>query len=74
MISSNVETNDVDDGEGDIESPKATTAPSAGTPRRTASLGKQAVETPCQASKTQERHASSTNPVGDLASHKRAPA
>jgi hypothetical protein len=62
MISSDVETIDIDDGEGDVKSPKATAAPS---------LGKQAVEMPRQASKTQERPASSTNPVGDLGSHKR---
>jgi hypothetical protein len=70
-ISSDVETNNVDDGEGDVMSPKATTAPSAGTPRRMVSRGKQAVETPRQASKTQECPASSTDPVGDLGSHKR---
>jgi hypothetical protein len=34
MISSDVETIDVDNGEGDVESPKATMAPFAGTPRR----------------------------------------
>jgi hypothetical protein len=62
-ISSDVETIDVDDGEGDVESPKATTA---------LSLGKQAVETPSQASKTQGRPMSSTDPVSDLGSHKRA--
>jgi hypothetical protein len=61
-ISSDVETINIDDGEGDVKSPKATAAPS---------LGKQAVEMPRQASKTQERPASSTNPVGDLGSHKR---
>jgi hypothetical protein len=69
--SSHVETTDVDDGEGDIESPKATAASSVGTPHITASPRKQAVETPCQASKTQERPASSTDPVGDLGSQKR---
>jgi hypothetical protein len=62
MISSDVETVDVDDGEADIESPKAMTAPSP---------GKQVVETPHQASKTQGHPASSTNPVGELGSHKR---
>jgi hypothetical protein len=61
-ISSDVETIDVDDGVGDVESPKATTA---------LSLGKQAVETPRQASKTQGRPTSSTDPVSDLGSHKR---
>jgi hypothetical protein len=61
-ISSDIETINIEDEEGDVESPKATTA---------LSLGKQAVETPRQASKTQERPASSTDPVGDLGSHKR---
>jgi hypothetical protein len=60
-ISSDVETIDVDDGEGDVESPKVTAA---------LSPGKKVVETPQQASKTQERLASSTDPVGDLGSHK----
>jgi hypothetical protein len=46
-ISSDVETTDVDDEEGDIESPKATTALSVGTPCRVVSPEKQAVETPC---------------------------
>jgi hypothetical protein len=40
MISSDTGTIDVDDGEGYIESPKETTAASAGTPRRAASPGK----------------------------------
>jgi hypothetical protein len=71
MISSDLETIDVDDGEGNVKSPKATAAPSAGTPRGVASPGKQAVETPRQASKTQERPRSSIDPVGDLGSHKR---
>jgi hypothetical protein len=61
-ISSDVETIDVYDGEDDVQSPKATTAPSP---------GKHAVETPHQTSKTQGRSSSSTNPVGDLGSHKR---
>jgi hypothetical protein len=56
-ISSDVETIDVDDGEGDVELPKATAAPSP---------GKQVVETPHQVSKTQGRLTSSTDPVGDL--------
>jgi hypothetical protein len=71
-ISSNVENIDVDDGEGNVESPKATAAPSAETPRRATSPGKQAVETPRQASKTQERPLSSTDLVGDVGSRKRA--
>jgi hypothetical protein len=61
-ISFDVETIDVDDGEDDVQSPKATTAPSP---------GKHAVETPHQTSKTQGRSSSSTDPVGDLGSHKR---
>jgi hypothetical protein len=71
-INSDIETIDVDDGEGDVKSPKATTAPSAGTPRRAASPGKQAVETPYHVSKTQERPRSSIDPMGNLGSHKRA--
>jgi hypothetical protein len=39
-VSSDVETIDIDDEEGGIESPKATAAPSVGTPRRAASPGK----------------------------------
>jgi hypothetical protein len=62
MISFDTKTIDVEDEEGDVESPKATTALS---PR------KQAVETPRQASKMQERPMSSNDPVGDLGSHKR---
>jgi hypothetical protein len=62
-ISFDVETINVDDGEGDVESPKATTAPS---------LGKQAVVTSRQASKTQGRPTLSIDPVSDLGSHKRA--
>jgi hypothetical protein len=61
-ISSDIETIDIDDGEGDVQSPKATTTPSPGN---------HAVETPHQTSKTQGRSSSSTNPVGDLGSHKR---
>jgi hypothetical protein len=71
-ISSDVETIDVDDGEGDIESPKEIATPSAGTPRRVASPGKQAVETHRWASKTQERPRSSIDPLGDLGLHKGA--
>jgi hypothetical protein len=36
-IGSNVETIDVNDDEGDAESPSATAAPSVGTPHRAAS-------------------------------------
>jgi hypothetical protein len=61
MISFDTETIDVEDEEGDVESPKATTA---------LSPGKQVVETPRQALKMQERPMSSNDPVGDLRSHK----
>jgi hypothetical protein len=61
-ISSDVETIDVDDDEGDTQSPKATIAPS---------LGKQAVETPRSTLKTQGRSTSSTDPAGDVGSKKR---
>jgi hypothetical protein len=71
-ISSDVETIDVDDEEGDAESLKVAATPSAGTPRRAASPEKQAVETPCQASKTQEHPRSSIDLMGDLGWHKRA--
>jgi hypothetical protein len=36
-ISSDIETIDIDNEEGDMESPSATITPSAGTPRRVAS-------------------------------------
>jgi hypothetical protein len=71
-VSSDVETIDVDDEEGDVESPSATTAPSTGTPRRAASPVKQTIEMPRQMSKTQERPKSSTDAMGDLGLHKRA--
>jgi hypothetical protein len=61
-ISSDVETIDVDDEEGDEQSPKATKAPSP---------EKQAVEMPHQMSKAQGRSTSSTDPAGDLGSNKR---
>jgi hypothetical protein len=65
-IRSDVKTIDVDDEGGDIESPKAIAASSARTPRKAALPGKQAVETPRHAPKTQERPRSSTDLVGDL--------
>jgi hypothetical protein len=46
MVSSGVETIEVDDNEGDTESPSATVAPSAGTPRKVASTEEQVVGTP----------------------------
>jgi hypothetical protein len=72
MVSSSVETIDVDDEEGDAESPSATATLSVGTPRKAASPEKQAVGTPRQTSSTQERPGSSADTVGDLGSHKRA--
>jgi hypothetical protein len=72
MVDSGVKTIDVDDDEGDAESPSATVDPSAGTPRRVVSPEKQAVETPRQTSTTQERPRSSTDTMGDLGLHKRA--
>jgi hypothetical protein len=71
-VSSDVETINVDDEEGDVKSPSATTSPSAGTPRKAASPVKQEVETPHETSKNQERPKLSTDPMGDLGSHKRA--
>jgi hypothetical protein len=62
IISSNIETIDIDDEEGDVQSPKATTTPL---------LGKQAVETPRLMLKTLGRTTSSTNPAGDVGSNKR---
>jgi hypothetical protein len=56
-ISSDVKTIDVDDEEGDMQSPKATTTPSP---------GKQAVETPRSTSKTQGQTTSSTDPAGGV--------
>jgi hypothetical protein len=70
-VSSNIETIDVDDEEGDVESPSATVAPSVGTPRRAVSPVKQAVETPRQISTTQEHPRLGTDTIGDLGSHKR---
>jgi hypothetical protein len=71
IVSSDVETIEVDDDEGDTESPSATAAPSAGTPRKAASMEEQAVGTPRQTLATQERSRSSIDVVGDLGSHKR---
>jgi hypothetical protein len=58
-ISSDVETIDVDDEEGDTQSLKAPAAPPP---------GRQAVETPRHTSRTQGRSMSSTDPTGDVAS------
>jgi hypothetical protein len=61
-ISSDVETIDVDDEDGDTQSPKATKAPSP---------GKQVVETPRPTSNMKGRSTSSTDPTGDVGSNKR---
>jgi hypothetical protein len=71
-VKSDIKTIDIDNKEGNAESPSATAAPSVGTPRRVASPEKQAVEKPHQMSTTQERPRSSTETMGDLGSHKRA--
>jgi hypothetical protein len=71
-VSSGVETIDVDDEDGDVESPSATAAPSAGTNRRAASTEEQAVETARQTSTTEEHPRSNADTVGDPGSHKRA--
>jgi hypothetical protein len=46
MVSSGIETIDVDDEEGDVESPSATVAQSAGTPHRVASPATGGGDTP----------------------------
>jgi hypothetical protein len=61
-ISSDVKTIDIDDEGGDVQSPKATTAPSP---------GKEAAKTPRPTSRTQGRSTSSTDPAGDVGSNKR---
>jgi hypothetical protein len=61
-IISDVETIDVEDNEGDVQSPKATTA---------LSPGEQAVETPHPALRVQGRATSSTDPAGDAGLNKR---
>jgi hypothetical protein len=60
--SSNVETIDVEDVDGDVQSPKATTTPSQGG---------QAAETPRPTPMAQGRATLSTNPMGDVGSNKR---
>jgi hypothetical protein len=60
--SSNVETIDVEGDEGDVQSPKATTA---------SSLGRQAAETPRPTSGAQGRSTSSTDPAGGVGSNRR---
>jgi hypothetical protein len=60
--SSDVETIDVEEDEGDVQSPKATTAPS---------LGRRAAETPRPAPGAQGLSTSSTDPADDTGSNKR---
>jgi hypothetical protein len=61
MVSSNVETIDIEDDEGDVQSPKATMAPSP---------GKQAAETPRPKPMARGRTTSSTDPANDVGSNK----
>jgi hypothetical protein len=61
-MSSDIETIDVEDNEGDMQSPKATTA---------LSPTGQAVETPRPAPEAQRRSTSSTGPTDDVGSNKR---
>jgi hypothetical protein len=60
-VSSDVETIDIEDDEGNVLSPKATTA---------LSPGRQAAKTPCLTSRVQGRSTSSTDPAGDVGSNK----
>jgi hypothetical protein len=71
-VSSDVETIEFDDKEGDTVSPSTTEALSMGTPRKVASTEEQVVGMPCQTLATQERPRSSADTVGDLGSHNRA--
>jgi hypothetical protein len=61
-VSSDIETIDAEDDKGDVQSPKAITAPS---------LGRQAAETPHPTPGAQGRSTSSTDPVADVGSNKR---
>jgi hypothetical protein len=72
MVSSGVETIEVDNDEVDAVSLSATTAPSTGTSRRVVSTEEHAVETPRRMSAADEHPRSSTDTVGDLGSNKRA--
>jgi hypothetical protein len=60
--SSDVDTIDIEDVEGDVQSPKATTAPS---------LGGQAAKTPHPAPEAQGRSTSSIGSTDDVGSNKR---
>jgi hypothetical protein len=62
MRSSDVETIDVEEDEGDVQSPKATTTPSP---------GRQAAETPRPTARVQGRPTSSTGQADDARSNKR---
>jgi hypothetical protein len=62
MKSSDVETIDVEEDEGDVQSPKATTAPSP---------DRQTAETPRSAPRAQGLSTSSTGPADDGGSNKR---
>jgi hypothetical protein len=70
-ISFGVETIQVDNEEGDAESPSTTAGPSARTPRRAVSTKEQAEETPRRTSAAEECPRLSIDTVGDLGSHKR---
>jgi hypothetical protein len=61
-VSSDAETIDVEDDEGDVQSPIVTTAPSP---------GRQAAETPRPTPGVQGRSTSSTDPAADVGSNKR---
>jgi hypothetical protein len=62
IVSSDVETSDVEDDEGDVQSPKATMAPSP---------GRQAAETPHPTPRAQGRFTLSTDPAAHVRSNKR---
>jgi hypothetical protein len=71
-ISSDAETIDFDDGRGRHRVTKRNCGSARGDTYRAASPVKQAVETPRQMSKTQERPKLRTDMMGDFGSHKRA--
>jgi hypothetical protein len=71
-VSSDVKTTEVDDEEGDTESPGATGAPSARTPHRATSMEERVVETSRWTSATEECPRSIADTVGDPGSRKRA--
>jgi hypothetical protein len=70
-VSSSVETIEVNDEDGDAESPGAIVALSTGTPCRAVSTEEQTVEMPRRMSATEERPRSSADTVRDLESHKK---